>query len=429
MADGQQLAVDETFSQALRSALQYLYDWEALRRSPLVTVFGLTQQHDAPVALSRILTAAIEELRPNSDVPLRAKAWRQYRLLYSRYTEQLSQTETASDMGLSVRHLRRMETEAIDSLASHLWHHQELAPKWHEARQWLAPKASLDRGFPDPDQTPSYYQELSWLKESLTSEAVEVADIVGPVLELLRPLAESGHTSLRYAPSSVPPVVVLRTPIRQALLIVAQAVVRAVRDGAVTISTRAENSEVLIHIEATSPKAACAAEAQEEALEPARQLVELSQGSLTLLPSSALGQRFSADIALPAQDCVPVLLIDDNADTLQLLERYLANTRYRFVAALNAEQAVELAEAEKPQVIVLDLMLPTVDGWELLGRLRQRSCTHGVPILVCSILPMARLAVALGATSFLQKPVSRERFLAALDQHLELDRPESGSVQ
>ena len=155
-------------------------------------------------------------------------------------------------------------------------------------------------------------------------------------------------------------------------------------------------------------------------------LVELSQGSLEVHAPQAPGQRFLATITLPARERIPVLVVDDNADTRQLLQRYLSDTRYRFEGAADADRALEMAEAVSPQVIILDLMLPTVDGWELLGRLRQRNCTRDVPILVCSILPLGRLAATLGATGFLQKPVSREDLLAALDHHLGLQRTGSG---
>ena len=67
-----------------------------------------------------------------------------------------------------------------------------------------------------------------------------------------------------------------------------------------------------------------------------------------------------------------------------------------------------------PKFIILDVMLPGTDGWELLGRLREYPQTRAVPIIVCTILPQEEFALALGAAGFLQKPVSRNTLLAEL---------------
>ena len=123
-------------------------------------------------------------------------------------------------------------------------------------------------------------------------------------------------------------------------------------------------------------------------------------------------------ISVPAKERIPVLVIDDNADTLRLLERYLSNSRYRFLGTPDPAQAVDLAEKQSPRIIVLDVMLPGVDGWELLGRLRQHPKTCDIPTIVCTILPQEQLALDLGATEFIRKPVSRQALLSALDRQL-----------
>ena len=61
-------------------------------------------------------------------------------------------------------------------------------------------------------------------------------------------------------------------------------------------------------------------------------------------------------------------------------------------------------------------MLPDIDGWDMLGRLRAHPKTSDKPVVVCTIMPQEQLALALGAAAFLQKPVSRETLLAELDR-------------
>ncbi len=77
-----------------------------------------------------------------------------------------------------------------------------------------------------------------------------------------------------------------------------------------------------------------------------------------------------------------------------------------------------LASELAPRVIVLDVMLPGMDGWELLGRLREHPQLSAVPVIVCTILPQQQLALALGAGAFVRKPFSREAFLSVLDQQV-----------
>jgi CheY-like chemotaxis protein len=159
------------------------------------------------------------------------------------------------------------------------------------------------------------------------------------------------------------------------------------------------------------PKPALADETA--SLNMAHDLATLSGSKLELLVDS---RSFRASLIVPAVEKLPVLVIDDNADTLQLLQRYATGTRYHLVTTQDQEQAFGLAESVGPQVIVLDVMMPEVDGWEVLGRLRQNPVTAHIPIIVCTILAQSELATFLGASDFLRKPVSRDSFLAALDR-------------
>jgi CheY-like chemotaxis protein len=107
-----------------------------------------------------------------------------------------------------------------------------------------------------------------------------------------------------------------------------------------------------------------------------------------------------------------------------MLQRYTSGTRYRLVGTQDPEESLSLAEKISPQIIVLDVMMPQVDGWRVLGRLRQHPLTEHVPVIVCSILAQEELALSLGASGFVHKPVTRQAFLAALDRQIDLLEPE-----
>ena len=70
----------------------------------------------------------------------------------------------------------------------------------------------------------------------------------------------------------------------------------------------------------------------------------------------------------------------------------------------------------QPAVILLDVMMHNVDGWQLLSELRHEPATSSIPVIVCTILPVEGMALSLGANAFLQKPVTQQQLLKALDQ-------------
>jgi CheY-like chemotaxis protein len=152
-----------------------------------------------------------------------------------------------------------------------------------------------------------------------------------------------------------------------------------------------------------------------EAIRMARELVDFSGGRLEVGSEEDPNFPAAIHIVLPVAKQTTVMVIDDNPDTLELIRRYTAGRGYRIIDVLDAARALPLAVKHRPQVIVLDVMLPDIDGWELLGRLREHPELRGIPIIVFTVLPQHQLALALGAAAFLRKPAGRETFLATLD--------------
>jgi CheY-like chemotaxis protein len=120
-------------------------------------------------------------------------------------------------------------------------------------------------------------------------------------------------------------------------------------------------------------------------------------------------------IDLPAATPRTILLVDDNADALELFQRYLHHHHYHTVATQSSIEAIHLAGKLKPYAIVLDLMLPDYDGWDVLQRLANHPETHQIPVIICTILGARHLALSLGAAAFLEKPVSEEQLIQALN--------------
>ena len=113
-----------------------------------------------------------------------------------------------------------------------------------------------------------------------------------------------------------------------------------------------------------------------------------------------------------------VVIADDEPNIVTSLEFLMRRNGYEVRVARDGDETLRLAEQFAPDLIVLDVMMPRIDGWEMLGRLRSNRATSHVPVIVCTIMAQEELALSLGAAGFLKKPVSRQDFLAALDRQV-----------
>jgi len=250
-----------------------------------------------------------------------------------------------------------------------------------------------------------------------------VAELIQSALQVVSTLTQTLQVHVESVlPEALPPLAVQGAIVRQAFLVVLTAAIHRVPGGRVRIEAQAHRWGDCLSIRAVRRRASPSIPAGVPLgdLQVARQLAALSGGSLELTADDLGEEPFTARLALPAVEQVLVLTVDDNADTLQLFQRYLAGSRYRFIGVRDPKQVLEAIEHQMPQIIVLDVMLPGIDGWELLGRLRAHPTTRDVPIIVCTILPQEPLALSLGAAAFLSKPVSQEALLTALDRQLAL---------
>jgi CheY-like chemotaxis protein len=270
-------------------------------------------------------------------------------------------------------------------------------------------------------RTPSRKRELAWLEESVPRKPIDAREVIKRVLCVIQPLARELRVSLiPEVPDELPSVVAQVPALRQALLYVLTVATRHLSDGQVTLSVRCLPRQTHVLIQVTGQRAGPFPVDIDEAedLKMARRLIMISGGSLEAKLDADGAVPVTVGILLPTAEEVPVLFVDDNQDTLQLMQRALDDSRYRFVGTTDPEQVAALVERESPGIIVLDVMLPGIDGWELLGRLRAHPQSCDVPIIVCTILSQERLALTLGATTFLRKPVSQDGLLAALDRQI-----------
>ena len=108
------------------------------------------------------------------------------------------------------------------------------------------------------------------------------------------------------------------------------------------------------------------------------------------------------------------LIVEDDMTCIYLWQRYMKRSGFRAISTQEGKGALDMARREKPDLVVLDVMLPDMDGWEVLEALKDDPSTRDIPVLVCSALQEEKLSIAKGADGYLQKPILYEDFLTAL---------------
>lgn len=157
-----------------------------------------------------------------------------------------------------------------------------------------------------------------------------------------------------------------------------------------------------------------------------RSLIELHGGKIGLMSSQpgkgsvfyftlpVIGYRKGLDLNSLGHGENVILSIDDDPQVIGLYERYLKNYGFEVVALTNPAKAVEKAVELKPFAITLDIMMPQVDGWQVLHELKQDERTRDIPILVCSILEEEDKGYSLGASEYLVKPFLQDDLINAI---------------
>ncbi len=160
-----------------------------------------------------------------------------------------------------------------------------------------------------------------------------------------------------------------------------------------------------------------------------KKFVELQGGTVRVDSAPGRGSTFSFTLPMSPKELVPlvqsvssteipasrpsdrVLVVEDDAHAYDLISAALATAGYSSLRARHGEEAVRLARESRPVAITLDLVLPGLDGWEVLKRLKSEQATRDIPVVIISMVENRELGVALGADDYFVKPVDRERML------------------
>lgn len=144
---------------------------------------------------------------------------------------------------------------------------------------------------------------------------------------------------------------------------------------------------------------------------PVQAAVEQSE---TLQPGETFSSEASPEVKTGDDT---ILVIDDDMAVRDLMSRSLTKLGFRVVAAAGGEEGLRLAKQLRPLVITLDVIMPDWDGWTVLNKLKADADLAEIPVIMVTIVDNEAMGLDLGASSYLVKPVDRERLATLIEKH------------
>jgi signal transduction histidine kinase/DNA-binding response OmpR family regulator len=168
-----------------------------------------------------------------------------------------------------------------------------------------------------------------------------------------------------------------------------------------------------------------------------RRLVEAHGGSIAVASRLGEGTRFTVRLPIAMLPDVPlpepvlavpepvdagfrarVLIIDDDVRAAELLRMYLGSAGYEVSVATSGEIGLQAARSGRPDAILLDVMMPGIDGWDVIRELKNDDVLCDIPVFFASIIDDRKAGIALGAAEYFVKPVDHDALLAQLARHV-----------
>jgi CheY-like chemotaxis protein len=379
------------FVAKVKDALNHLYDFPVLERHPLAQALAATGMPAAETPgqhLRRELLAAIESLNPGRNVPFRSSRARLYHLLVLHHVESMTMSEAAHELGISRRQAHRDLLQGEQSSAAILW-----ARCSAEIQDKPAAAARARTEIEDLETHP---------------EALDLRLLIAHALEAVQPLAQRRQTSF-VSETPPTPVVLLADPVmaRQVLVSTLSQAVSQSSAAPIELVLSSDGRRMTIDIRFSPESTGAAPVMDAVVVQLARRLAwQIQQQDV-----SGGKRALTVQVAAPRPS---ILIIDDNAGFLELIETYLAGYTRQVLTTRSGREALLLLREATPDAIILDIMMPDMDGWEFLQRLRNDPQTSAIPVIVCSVISNPDLAYSLGASAVLSKGISQQDILAAM---------------
>lgn len=388
----------QEFEQELQNCLLHFYDYAYLQESALVEYLIPEETTAKRIQNFREhIETAIERMRPPDNVmPTHSKSSRLYNVLNLRYIEQDDIEEIIDQLAISRRQYYRELSRAITSLAN------------------ILQEASLEI-VDSPDDVFTVQSEIASLRQhSLRHVSTNLHNLLDGVKKANSILASNHNVAIHYRSFADDVTVGIdRALVRQLLLVLLSSLIGLVVDEG-TLEIEASVTEdaitILFHIECEKRQLQTIIDSlsQQESLST---LLTAVAGHLSVLQDNA----DVIQLSIPRLR-VSILLIDDNPDVISLFRRLIDSLTYRLIVANDGQGILGIINKEQVDIIILDIMLPEIDGFELLQIFKSNQGTKDIPVVICSVLESEELAMSLGADAILAKPPTKAELHNTLNQ-------------
>ena len=403
----------DDFEIQLNNIIQHLYDPSLVPPVQFLQVLGQSTRDGLEVMQTAIIQT-IEDLRPPEFVPRTTRSWRLYGILYYRFVSNLNQDEVANRVSITPRHLRREQAAAIHLLAQKFWgksasgESHELTSPVEDFEREVAPTEVVFNEAPlNPEM--QIKNDLIALQESAPGINSHVNQVIKSVLGLIERLPAGKKLNINEVvyPGELK-AALHPSALRQMLwIIIHLGIIKLEQEGTLSITCGVFRSNVFIDLAFSPPF-----QFELPQIQIVKEILGMQNGTLEISQDSGC-LNFRIEIMHVNRT---VLVVDDNPEIVHLYQRYLVGTAYHLIHLAKGLELFEQLSRIQPDLIVLDIMLPDVDGWDLLTQLTVNPESRNIPVIVCSVMSEKDLAGALGAFSSLAKPIQRNDFIHALDR-------------
>jgi CheY-like chemotaxis protein len=387
------------FNQVVKDVLGSLYDVATLETHPaLFSVIRPPAGYSGSKGdyVADLILNTIEQLRPTrKDLPVSAPEWRPYLVLKRRYVDGIAIQELSDQMAVSPRQLRRDHHKALEALTEILW--TEL--------------------YPD-EPTESSGEPIPIIE--VHDEMLDLSETIQGVFKLVRSQFETRGIGVTFSlPPESSPVITDRVILRQVLISLFKDMIDNASCETLTITCEDTGKEVGITFAALSrsPLSQTEDDDDEEDLNAVKYWCDRIHARVAdSLETSGEKRTIRRTFWLPQPTQKIMLVIDDQVAVVNLFQRYLSQTGILVIGVSEPEKAVALARRFLPALITLDVMMPQMDGWELLQLIKLDDKLKNIPVIVCSAWDDPDLSHSLGASVYLKKPVTQKMLLEAVNR-------------
>jgi CheY-like chemotaxis protein len=390
------------FNEVIKDVLDNIYDIASLETHP--ALFSVIKIPNGWIGrkgeyVRQFMIDAIEQLRPpRKELSLTALEWRPYIILNKRYIEGMGSQELADLLAISQRQMRRDHHKALTAISEIVW------------------------ALCYPNEKPESDVDLNPIIE-IHNEMIDPLETTRGVYGLLKNQFDQRRIQVDFFPvEGFTPVITDRVILRQVLISLFNDILHNQTGNTLQIHCDSSVNHVVLEFSSiidcnitdcdSAPDETIADEITAvnywcERIHARVEEICANENSI---------RKVKRTLWLPHSDQKIMIVIDDQEPVVNLFKRYLSQTDILVVGTSHPEDAISLARHLRPAVITLDVMMPQMDGWELLQLIKLDEMLKSIPVIICSAWDDPDLSRSLGAQIYLKKPVTQKMLLEAVNK-------------